>query len=505
MNDLAFKGDVAALDALLSASPAGFVNTIDPTRRCSPLYTAARFGKLDVVKLLVGKFNALVDVANGDNGSTPLHGAAFGGHAEIVKFLLVHGANRKVRNLYKELPIDNAKHPSDDVSKSAAKATIDAFGALIAPLAIPVPGMPLAAAAAVAPVAAPQPAGELSSQSLQEVRAKAKALGLDSSGAKDVLVARIRAHLDAAAHPAAAPPAAAPQPAAPPADDSIADESPKKKLKPEATVTPASPPAAAPSPVAVAPPPPAAAAAGAGAAGGSLDPAWIEQLRLATATMTPVPLHCEDFWQLEEKVSAWNQGRNEDYVGNRLKKKKKPITFVLLNAWKVTNPVLEAAFAAKREAMIKECGGEEQLSRIRVAFHGTKDIHIPSIIKTSLLRFQHPLNPCTTQADDGYFGTNKKGVYVSRYYDYTLKYCNGLNPLEPGQTAKIIMFKALPGKTKKIDKLSMGIDPDTTGGFHSHSSPNNLEWYMFDERQLCPEYVLEMKAQEDTRTAADDE
>jgi hypothetical protein len=34
--------------------------------------------------------------------------------------------------------------------------------------------------------------------------------------------------------------------------------------------------------------------------------------------------------------------------------------------------------------------------------------------------------------DEGWFGTPKKGVYVSRYLDYTLKYSNGGEPLQPG-------------------------------------------------------------------------
>jgi hypothetical protein len=233
-----------------------------------------------------------------------------------------------------------------------------------------------------------------------------------------------------------------------------------------------------------------------------MDPAWIEKLRNATYTEVEVPLNTQEFWDLEEKVNAWNQGRNEDYVSSRLKKKKKPLTFVLKRAWKITNPVLEEAFAEKRKWLLSQ-GLPETQCRTRVAFHGTREANIPSILRTGLLRFKHPLNPCKTQADDGYFGSNQRGVYVSRYYDYTLKYANNLNPLDEGQCAKTIMFKCLPGSVAHIAKLSMGIDP--TPGFHSHSSPNNLEWYLFDERQLCPDYVIEMKAQIDTRTAADDE
>ena len=41
-----------------------------------------------------------------------------------------------------------------------------------------------------------------------------------------------------------------------------------------------------------------------------------------------------------------------------------------------------------------------------------------------------------------------------------------------------------------------------TGGL-VHTSLH-LQWYLFNEDQLLPEYVLHVQAREDTRTAADD-
>eukprot|EP00669_Euglena_mutabilis_P004881 TRINITY_DN16250_c0_g1_i1.p2 TRINITY_DN16250_c0_g1~~TRINITY_DN16250_c0_g1_i1.p2 ORF type:complete len:126 (-),score=63.47 TRINITY_DN16250_c0_g1_i1:220-597(-) len=120
----------------------------------------------------------------------------------------------------------------------------------------------------------------------------------------------------------------------------------------------------------------------------------------------------------------------------------------------------------------------------------------------SLLRFKHPLNPCKTQVDDGYFGSNRKGVYVSRYADYTFKYANRQVPLEPKEQCKILQFRTLPGRSKHIPKMCGPIDP--TDGFDSHSSPSFLEWFLFNEDQLLPEYILTVEAKEDTRTAADD-
>lgn len=223
------------------------------------------------------------------------------------------------------------------------------------------------------------------------------------------------------------------------------------------------------------------------------------------ATLTPIDKNSEEFWELEEKFLAHLQGRNEDYVEKRIKKGLKPIRFVLVGAEKVSNTVLEARFEIKKQMIMKARATEPDSKdcRERVSFHGTHPKNLKSILKTGLLRFLHPLNPCKQQVDDGYFGSNKKGVYVSRYADYTLKYSNRVCAVEPADEVKTIMFRTMPGKSLHIKKLAGGIDP--TEGYDSHSSPTFLEWYLFDEAQCCPQYVLTVKAVEDTRTAADDE
>jgi hypothetical protein len=219
------------------------------------------------------------------------------------------------------------------------------------------------------------------------------------------------------------------------------------------------------------------------------------------AELTPIVKDSELFWELEERFNAHLQGRNEDYVEKRIKEGKKPIRFVLIGAELVVNPVLTARFEIKRRMMIAERDPKD--CRERVSFHGTHPKNVKSIVKTGLLRFKHPLNPCKTQVDDGYFGTNRKGIYVSRYADYTLKYSNRVTPVEPKDEVKTIMFRTLPGKSKHMEKLVGAVDP--TVGYDSHSSPTFLEWYLFDEAQACPHYVLTVRAVEDTRTAADDE
>eukprot|EP01064_Diplonema_japonicum_P014808 TRINITY_DN224_c4_g1_i1.p1 TRINITY_DN224_c4_g1~~TRINITY_DN224_c4_g1_i1.p1 ORF type:complete len:446 (+),score=122.82 TRINITY_DN224_c4_g1_i1:55-1392(+) len=228
----------------------------------------------------------------------------------------------------------------------------------------------------------------------------------------------------------------------------------------------------------------------------------VAKLKKATFTLAPIEKDCEEFWEIEEKLNAHLQGRNDDYNKSRVKAGKKPLTFILIGAEKVKNKVLEDRFNKMRKTMKDKYPKEKERWRERVSFHGSNPKNIPSILRTSLLRFKHPLNPCKNSTDDGWFGTNKKGVYVSKYADYTFKYSNDCTALDNDQKAKTIMFKTLPGKSKHIPAVKTGLQP--AKGFDSHSSPNYLEWYLFEEGQLCPEYVLEVQAREDNRTAADD-
>lgn len=60
------------------------------------LYTASKSGFCDTCKMLLQK-GASVDEVQRD-GSTPLHGAAYFGHAQVVTLLLQHGARTNLRN-----------------------------------------------------------------------------------------------------------------------------------------------------------------------------------------------------------------------------------------------------------------------------------------------------------------------------------------------------------------------------------------------------------------------
>ena len=132
--DAAFRGDRAALSRWL-ASHAGEVNaTFHAERQTTLLYTAARFGREECVTLLLEK-GADPAVANrSDDASTPLHGAAYGGHAAIVTALRRAGGDVDATNKFKETPLKNANAPADGVTKAAKAATVAALKAKIEPV-----------------------------------------------------------------------------------------------------------------------------------------------------------------------------------------------------------------------------------------------------------------------------------------------------------------------------------------------------------------------------------
>ena len=84
------------------------MSTIRPTKpEAVPLYYAARLGLQDLAKHLIAKYPEHVN-AGGGREMTPMHAAASGGHANILRLLQGHGADLGSRNKYGETPLHGA-------------------------------------------------------------------------------------------------------------------------------------------------------------------------------------------------------------------------------------------------------------------------------------------------------------------------------------------------------------------------------------------------------------
>ena len=497
----------------MEANPA-LKDQLSTTRETTVLYTAARAGHLALVRYLVQVAGCAIDRANGasSNGSTALHGAAFGGHCQVLEFLVGHGATLQ-ENAFGDTALQDLEIA--DITDGQREACRTALRPLQEPPAPPAPPVTLAPAEpALSAAPTTPPALAETTHSLAQTSPQPESHSVTAAAKRpDPQVP------SGVADDVAPPAAAAVSPVTEtqeqkPAVLTAAEDAPdgKRPLEDEHAEAPEAkkPKGKVSKPKPKPKPKPkggakgqALVAKGPGLEELLLNPVSkesIAELKTAEVTVTEVEKDTQEFWDQEENMEANMQSHHEDYCEKRLAEGKRPMKFKLKKYEKVSNEVMTRRFQRRWEAMQKE---GKDLGRIRTSFHGTFAEHIPSICKTSLLRFKHPLNPCKDQSDEGYFGSNRKGVYVSRYVEYTLKYANDGEPLDAGQTAKILKFQTLPGRSEHIQKLVGGIAP--TPGFHSHSSPNHLEWYLFNEDQLCLEAIMTVEAYENTRTDADDE
>eukprot|EP00727_Mastigamoeba_balamuthi_P011417 m51a1_g6899 putative protein serine threonine (2757) ;mRNA; r:30336-39570 len=204
------------------------------------------------------------------------------------------------------------------------------------------------------------------------------------------------------------------------------------------------------------------------------------------------------------------QMHHEDYTGKRIQRGLKPLTFVVNNCWKVSNPVLESWFDQRVAFMRDVLKREPAEFKVRTGFHGTRPENVDKICNAGLLRVGHPWNP-TQSTDPGFFGDPHHGVYASRFVEYTLQYSNAklqgpgqyvTVPCVEGDVVRVVMLKVVPGRTMHMERLVGSVGPSE--GYDSHSSPEWAEWYFFDETQTCPTHVVEVQAIVNNRTMADD-
>eukprot|EP00727_Mastigamoeba_balamuthi_P008667 m51a1_g4422 hypothetical protein (369) ;mRNA; f:34720-37473 len=203
--------------------------------------------------------------------------------------------------------------------------------------------------------------------------------------------------------------------------------------------------------------------------------------------------HLAEFKTFQRSFPQYYQMHHEDYTVKRIQQNKLPIIFVVASAWKVKNPVLDLWFSRRKQFMSDVLHRTDEELEERVAFHGTRDCNISSICTNGLLRDPH------------------FGVYASRFVEYTLQYSNMRAtsegnelpwPLDEGESVKIVMLRALPGRTLHMGSFAGAVKP--AEGYDSHSSPQWSEWFFFDETQMCPTYVVEVKAITNTRIEANE-
>jgi ankyrin repeat protein len=111
------KNDVPTLSACLAANPA-LLHVIEPDGS-TPLHCAAWKGNVAAVEALLDA-GADIDAEsqNDHYGTTPLHAAAHGNQKEVAAILIARGANLKAVNMHGRTPLDEtAIHNATAVAK----------------------------------------------------------------------------------------------------------------------------------------------------------------------------------------------------------------------------------------------------------------------------------------------------------------------------------------------------------------------------------------------------
>jgi ankyrin repeat protein len=114
------SGDIAAVRKALAANP-GLVNARDKDGS-TPLHCAAWKGHAELVTVLLDAgANVNEHNENGHWGTTPLHAAAHGNQLQVAEILLIRGADLRAKNKHGRTPLgETTVHNASKVAKFLA-------------------------------------------------------------------------------------------------------------------------------------------------------------------------------------------------------------------------------------------------------------------------------------------------------------------------------------------------------------------------------------------------
>jgi len=142
----------------------------------------------------------------------------------------------------------------------------------------------------------------------------------------------------------------------------------------------------------------------------------------------------------------------------------------------VLKPELVARYETRWNALKAKRG--EELARPKIAYHGTAEANITSILERGLLVPGHGEGKDVKHAtDNGWWGG---GIYMSPDAGLSIGYCRG--------GKRLLICSVLMGKPYTVTQRMDG--KGLQDGHDSHIACNGSEWVIFDPAQVLPCYLI---------------
>jgi len=116
-----------------------------------------------------------------------------------------------------------------------------------------------------------------------------------------------------------------------------------------------------------------------------------------------------------------------------------------------------------------------------LAWHGTSDVAVDGIKSKGLVLPGQGNNVGHASGNKGFYGD---GIYLSPMYTYSRGYMRG------GRKG-LFLCSVLLGRSRRLTDSVLG--QPVTLGYDSHIDPSGNEYVLFDEGQVLPCYLIELK------------
>ena len=211
----------------------------------------------------------------------------------------------------------------------------------------------------------------------------------------------------------------------------------------------------------------------------SMDEVIADDLATAQFTVSPIPTRAREYEKIKENF-------------NRALLKAADIRFQLelVGVSEVHNEVLRNRFSLKLSAI-----GNRQ-----IAFYGAPPDKKASVLRVGVLRLGHPLTGAGGRSTGSVssfltLGDRTKGIHLFKFPTKAVPYANNKADLRIGDVVDIIMMDVCLGNLDVASPTRRQSSAmfDEGSSLSGQSRESDTEFYLFDEAQACPAYILSVR------------